>query len=803
MAARSLERNDRDLPFALFYVLDHAQATARLAACNGLALDPRARPEAPALGDTEGWPLARALEARRPSCVSDVQARFPGLASDPHPDPIRSAYLLPIGAGADGPAAVVIAGVNPRLPLDDGYVSFFELLAATLGNAASNAMAGELARRREAALAEVDRAKMAFFANVSNEFRTPLTLMLGPIEDELGETDQPLPPGRHARLEAAHRNSLRLLRMVNTLLDFSHIEAGRMQAAFEPVDLVALTEDLAASFRAPIEKAGLRLSTRLEPLPEPILVDRELWAKILLNLLSNALKHTFRGGITVSLFVSDESSEFVELRVDDTGIGIPEKELPRLFQRFHRVKGARSRSDEGTGVGLALVRALAALHGGSVGVVSRAGLGSSFRVRLRRGADHLPREQIIAPRRSANDPAHVGAYVDEALQWSKEGDGASEGRNLDVREAHDGSAVAAGSRASVLLADNNTDMRNYLARLLGRTYDVTALGDGNAALQEAIVNPPDIIVLDVGLPGRDGFEVLGSLRSSEATRSIPLILLSARAGEDAALEGIDAGADDYIIKPFSGKAFLARVRSSIALAKMRKEAADKLAEANKELEAFSYSVSHDLRAPLRAIDGFSRALQTDFGDRLDDEGRRYIDRIRAGTQRMSELIEDLLSLSRITRAALTRGPVDLTAISRKVLADLAARDAGRAVEVNVADGLSGQADARLVTVLFENLLGNAWKFTSKQPSARIDVTSEQREGETVYIVRDNGAGFSMEYAHKLFAPFQRLHSNAEFPGTGIGLATVQRIVGRHGGRIWVEAAPGEGAKFFFTLAEQP
>jgi len=282
-----------------------------------------------------------------------------------------------------------------------------------------------------------------------------------------------------------------------------------------------------------------------------------------------------------------------------------------------------------------------------------------------------------------------------------------------------------------------------------------------------------------------------------------VILLSARAGEDAALEGIDAGADDYIIKPFSGKAFLARVRSSIALAKMRKEAADKLAEANKELEAFSYSVSHDLRAPLRAIDGFSRALQTDFGDRLDDEGRRYIDRIRAGTQRMSELIEDLLSLSRITRAALTRGPVDLTAISRKVLADLAARDAGRAVEVNVADGLSGQADARLVTVLFENLLGNAWKFTSKQPSARIDVTSEQREGETVYIVRDNGAGFSMEYAHKLFAPFQRLHSNAEFPGTGIGLATVQRIVGRHGGRIWVEAAPGEGAKFFFTLAEQP
>jgi len=755
-----------------------------------------ASPDRVDLAGGGGWPFAQAIAGTRPLLVSDLPRRFADLpAEQAH---VHCAYVLPIRSGTLTATAVVVVGVSPRAPPSEADEMFVALLGAGLGHAAANATAVDMERRRTETEREIERARTTFFANVSHEFRTPLTLMLGPIEEELAELEEPLPPGRLARLSVAHRNSLRLLRFVNTLLDFSHIEAGHMHASFEPLDLVAVTEDLASSFRAPIENTGLRLSTRLEALAEPVYVDREMWTKIVLNLLSNALKHTFRGGITVSLFASDESPDHVELRVDDTGIGIPQKELPRLFQRFHRVKGARSRSDEGTGIGLALVRALVTLHGGDVSVVSREGLGSSFRVRLRRGTAHLPSEGIVSATAAAKDDAHVSGYVEEALRWTKASDGTAADPDLDIRDARE-PATATSVRPRVLLADNNRDMRNYVARLLQRSHDVEAVADGEAALAAALANPPDLVVLDAMLPGRDGFELLRELRTAERTSLIPVILLSARAGEDAALEGLDAGAEDYLVKPFSGKALLARVRSSLALAKRRKESADKLKEANKELEAFSYSVSHDLRAPLRAIDGFSKILVSDYSSVLDDQGKRYLERVRAGTQRMAQLIDDLLSLSRITRTALNRGRVDLTDISRRIFAELAARDPERSVECVVAEGLVAQGDSQLVMVMLENLLGNAWKFTSKREAARIEVTSEAKNGETVFVVRDNGAGFNMEYANKLFAPFQRLHSASEFQGTGVGLATVHRVVTRHGGKIWARAELGHGATFFFTL----
>lgn len=800
-AATSLGPSELELPFLLFYALDDEAQSARLAAYAGLLPGSSASPEHIDLTGDCAWPFAEVLGHGRPIIADDVQQRWPGLTSLAYPEPIERAYVFPIHAHAATASGIAVVGCSPRLPLNDAYRMFLELLASGLSGSVASALDRETERQRSAALTELDQAKMAFFSNVSHEFRTPLTLILGPIEDELDEQDQPLPPGRYAQLETAHRNALRLLRMVNTLLDFSHIEAGRLQAAFEPVDLAAVTEELANSFRAPIEKAGLRLSTRLETLPEPVYVDREMWTKIVLNLLSNALKHTFKGGITVSLFASDESTGHIELRVDDTGIGIPQRELPRVFQRFHRVKGARSRSNEGTGIGLALIRALATFHGGDAGVVSREGLGSSFRVRLRRGSEHLQPERVVSPSQAPpRDDSHVGGYVEEALQWSAESYGASEGRNLDLAEADESPAAAPGPRARVLLAENNTDMRSYLARLLGRSYDVRTAVDGEAALQATQAGPLDLIVLDVMLAPGDGLELLKQLRAAERTRLIPVILLSARAGEDAALEGLDAGADDYLVKPFSGKALLARVRSCLALAKLRKESADKLAEANKELEAFSYSVSHDLRAPLRTIDGFSQALLTDYANQLDDNGKRYLDRVRSASQRMAELIDDLLSLSRITRAPLKRERVDLTALGRKTLGDLGARDPNRAVETKVRDGLAAQADPRLVAVVLENLLANAWKFTSKQPLARIEIGSEERDGATTFFIRDNGAGFEMEYVKKLFTPFQRLHSAADFQGTGIGLATVHRVINRHGGRVWAEGSPDQGATFYFTLA---
>lgn len=226
-----------------------------------------------------------------------------------------------------------------------------------------------------------------------------------------------------------------------------------------------------------------------------------------------------------------------------------------------------------------------------------------------------------------------------------------------------------------------------------------------------------------------------------------------------------------------------------------------LAAVNKELEAFSYSVSHDLRAPLRAIDGFCKALIEEHGEQFDPQACRYLERVRTGSQKMSRLIDDLIGLSRINRTGLRKEPISLTELGRSVVADLRDRDPLRKVNIEIADGLSARADARLTTIVLVNLLGNAWKYSAKRPDAQIALGQQNKESETVFYVRDNGAGFNMTYADKLFAPFQRLHPDSEFEGTGIGLATVQRIVSRHGGRIWAEGAVDKGATFYFTLGE--
>ena len=245
-----------------------------------------------------------------------------------------------------------------------------------------------------------------------------------------------------------------------------------------------------------------------------------------------------------------------------------------------------------------------------------------------------------------------------------------------------------------------------------------------------------------------------------------------------------------------------RKRAEAERAELTRQLARYTAEleaANRELEAFSYAVSHDLRAPLRSIDGFSQALLEDYGDRLDAPGQDYLRRVRAATQRMGELIDDLLELARVTRAELRREPVDLSELARGIVERLREAEPGRQVEFVIAGALAAEGDPRLLRIVLENLLGNAWKFTSGRPNARIEFGSADRDGERVYFVRDNGVGFDMAYAQRLFGAFQRLHTSAEYPGTGVGLATVQRIIHRHGGRIWAEAQPEAGATFSFAL----
>jgi signal transduction histidine kinase len=490
--------------------------------------------------------------------------------------------------------------------------------------------------------------------------------------------------------------------------------------------------------------------------------------------------------------------------VEDTGVGIAPAELQRLFERFHRVKGAKSRTHEGTGIGLALVKELVALHGGTVGVESQQDKGTVFTVTIRGGVTHLPPDRLGAGRDLVPTATRAAAYLEEVEHWLPDATSVSGPPPgfIPTNSAPLQTATIPGKRRPrILWADDNADMREYVRRLLADRYDVLAVGDGFAALAAAQKAPPDLILTDIMMPGLDGLGLLRELRADPGTQAIPIILLSARAGEESTVEGLEAGADDYLAKPFSAPELLARVRTHLDLAHLRHNWARELERANHELEAFSYSVSHDLRAPLRAIDGFSKAVLDEYGDKLDEHARQYLRRVRSGAEKMSLLINDLLNLSRVGRSALRIESVNLTSLARSVEHDLRHRDPARKIDIDIADGLSTRGDKRLLTIACVNLLENAWKYTARQSEAQVVFGRENDAGEDVFFVRDNGAGFDMAYADKLFGPFQRLHRDSEFEGTGIGLATVQRVIARHRGRIWAEAAVDNGATFFFTLGD--
>jgi len=581
-AARTLETNPRDVPFALIYLADCDEECARLTATVGISRESVAGPDRIQLGggtsrDDESslvWPVARVMETQSPELVNNLEARFGRLPGGPWPEPSTQALIVPIrGTGLARAAGCLIAGLSPRRVVDADYCAFFDLVAGHIGTAISNARAYEEERKRAERLAELDRAKTAFFSNVSHEFRTPLTLLLGPAEEVLADPETTA--DQRARVELIHRHALRLQRLVNTLLDFSRIEAGRVDVAFEATDLDAYTRELASGFRSAIERAGLELVLASPTRFEPVYVDREMWEKIVLNLLSNAFKHTFDGRITVSL---DLGAAAVTLSVSDTGVGIPAAQLPHVFERFHRVPNTRSRTHEGTGIGLALVRELANIHGGHVGVTSAEGKGTTFTVTIPLGTAHLPAERVGVGRRLASTALGAKPYVEEALRWLSDDD-ASASDDRAGQDVSGGARHEATRGARVLVVDDNADMREYVARILrSRGWTVEAVADGASALAAIERRAPDLVLSDIMMPGVDGFGLLRILRADPATRDLSIILLSARAGEEARVEGLDAGADDYLVKPFSARELVARVGGALQLAQLRRQAAAALRE---------------------------------------------------------------------------------------------------------------------------------------------------------------------------------------------------------------------------------
>ena len=573
-AVAAMAGNRSDVPFAALYLFDEKRPEACLMGISeGDAPVPAlGYPETERLGTP--WPLERVAATGPLECMLAPSSPgspgdLPGRTGGP-----KKALLLPIARPGQGrPAGVLVIGLSPRLASDGDYRSFLELLAGQTGTAVSNARAIQETQERAAALAELDKAKTAFFSNVSHEFRTPLTLMLGPIEDLLANPSDPLSPENRERASILHRNALRLLKLVNTLLDFSRIEAGRMDAVFEPVDLGRLTRDIASVFRSLAEKAGLYLRVEIPDLREPAYVAPDLWEKIVLNLVSNAYKFTFAGGIGVSL---SEGRDAFELCVRDTGTGIPRNELDRVFARFHRVRSARGRTHEGSGIGLSLVQELAKMHGGSIRLESEEGKGSAFFVRIPKGSAHLPADRVSAPRIRESRPDFATAYLEEAGRWSlaqAAGGPAGAGNDApDPRAPHGNSPDAAAARSRILVVEDNADMRDYVRKLLEKHWDVDLAEDGPAALSRVRALRPDLILSDVMMPGMDGFGLLRELRADPETRFTPVILLSARAGEESTSEGLEAGADDYLIKPFSARELLTRVSTQLKTARARQEA---------------------------------------------------------------------------------------------------------------------------------------------------------------------------------------------------------------------------------------
>lgn len=569
-AAAAIGENNRDFPFAIIYKIDEQGKYARVQATAGID---QSLPEPLSLdvielsdADSNGINLSRVVEENSATCVAtgDSWQDLPKGAWDIMPHhyvhvPIKS-------PNKKFPLAILTAGLNPYRKFDSGYKDFLQLIADQVSQGVHNALAYEAERRRAEVMEELDKAKTLFFTNISHEFRTPITLLLGNIEEALRDSETA--PKNLERLEVANRNAMRLLKLVNMLLDFSRIESGRQDANYVFTDMAAFTKNLAGNFQSLVEKAGLAFIVDADTVEQPVYLDRQMWEKIVFNLLSNAFKYTLKGQIRVTL---SATSEHAILKVSDTGVGIPEKELPFMFERFHRVQNTSGRTYEGTGIGLSLIKELVQLHGGNISVESKEGRGSTFTVAIPFGKRHLP-ESKVKEQDDVYEHVVANAFIDEA-------------QSLLLQPAYaDKDEKQKECSETVLIVDDNADMRQHLHSLLHNHYNTVVAVNGMDALQKMQSEHPSLILSDVMMPVMDGMQLVKELKSNADTMHIPVILLTARAGQESRIEGLDIGADDYLVKPFSSLELLSRVKAQLQLKRKQQEAIQKIEQGKRELQ---------------------------------------------------------------------------------------------------------------------------------------------------------------------------------------------------------------------------
>jgi signal transduction histidine kinase len=799
----SLLHNSLDLPFALLYLLDEDRDTLSLKGTAGIQPGHPAAPERVALDIQSCWPLQDVLRTGKSILVSDLSQQFVSLPTGAWLHPPRQAAVIPIAhAGQPEPAGVFIVGLNPFRLFDEGYQGFLNLVTGQIAASLANAQAYEEERKRAEALAEIDRAKTAFFSNVSHEFRTPLTLMLGPIEEMyLDPETQGL---MQARVEIAHRNALRLLKLVNSLLDFSRIEAGRVQAVYEPTDLASLTADLASSFRSAIERAGMQLLLACPALSEPVYVDQDMWEKIVLNLLSNAFKYTLHGKITVTL---EQQETAVVLSVQDTGIGIPSEEMPHMFERFHRVAGNEGRTHEGTGIGLSFVYELVNLHGGTINVTSVQGQGSTFRVSLPLGTAHLPQERIATSHTHTSPTVNAQVYVEEAFRLLAGQEEVTDLSMTDDTFSSDGRQVSTDEQdtpARILFADDNTDMRAYVGRLLRPRYIVQTVPNGKAALAAVQANPPDLVLTDIMMPEMDGLELLHALRSNVETRSLPVILLSARAGEEDQIQGMQAGVDDYLTKPFSARELLARVGAHLEMARIRKEAEKQIEALLRQKDEFLGIASHELKTPVTSLKGYTQLLERRFRQVGDDRSSLLLRKMDAQINKLTHLINDLLDVTKIESGHLLfqKTTFDANTLIQEVVEEVQRTTSRHNIVLELAASATLFADRDRIGQVLTNLLTNAIKYAPYLET--IIVKTVLTETTIIISVQDFGIGIPEEKQAHIFERFFRVEGDMQltYPGLGLGLYIAAEFIKRHHGSIWVKSKEGEGTTILFSLLHQ-
>jgi PAS domain S-box-containing protein len=573
ICTETLGENCISLPFAFLYEYRPSERQAHLAGASAETDEALRLPVIDCRSENL-WRINPAMA--KDGVLIELGDRASGVPVPNWPDHPKEACVVPIRLGEHSEAlGFLVAGLHPGRPFDDAYRQFVYRITEQITIGLTGARAYEQERQRAETLAELDRAKTAFFSNVSHEFRTPLTLMLGPLEEVQKEASERLSPERQELLVTVHRNGLRLLKLVNTLLDFSRIEAGRVQASYEPTDLARFTTEIASAFDSAMKSAGLSFSIECRPIADPVYVDRDMWEKVVLNLLSNAYKFTFTGEVALTLKPLDGA---VELQVRDTGVGMPEEDRERVFERFHRNESTQARTYEGTGIGLALVKELVKLHSGSVRVESAVGAGSTFTVTIPSGPEHLPAERIPTAQTLASTTNRAEAYAEEARWWSGGESGAAiDGAMLGKRPslASGPEPETAEKRELIVVADDNADMSRYIVRLLRERYEVHAVVDGRQALEATQRLRPALVLADVMMPHLDGFGLLRAIRDDSAIAGTPVILLSARAGEESRVEGLEADADDYLIKPFAARELLARVAAHVKMSNLRRETAER------------------------------------------------------------------------------------------------------------------------------------------------------------------------------------------------------------------------------------